>query len=57
MSKPDYLFKILMIGESGVGKSALLARFVDGSFEPNFISTIGVDFKIHYMKVDGKVRP
>lgn len=50
ISKPDYLFKILMIGESGVGKSALLARFVDGNFEPNFISTIGVDFKIHYMK-------
>lgn len=33
---------------------ALLARFVDGNFEPNFISTIGVDFKIHYMKLDGK---
>lgn len=52
ISKPDHQFKILMIGESGVGKSALLARFVDGNFEPNFISTIGVDFKIHYMKVD-----
>jgi len=54
ISKPDQLFKILMIGESGVGKSALLARFVDGNFEPNFISTIGVDFKIHYMKLGGK---
>ena len=51
ISRPDQQFKILMIGESGVGKSALLARFVDGNFEPNFISTIGVDFKIHYMRV------
>eukprot|EP00727_Mastigamoeba_balamuthi_P013120 m51a1_g8430 putative member ras oncogene family (230) ;mRNA; r:348101-349444 len=54
IAKPDHLFKILMIGESGVGKSALLSRFVDGNFEPNFISTIGVDFKIHYMKMDNK---
>ena len=52
IAKPDYLFKVLMIGESGTGKSALLARFVDGTFEPNFISTIGVDFKIHYMKTE-----
>ena len=53
IAKPDYLFKVLMIGESGTGKSALLARFVDGTFESNFISTIGVDFKIHYMKTEG----
>ena len=52
IAKPDYLFKVLMIGESGAGKSALLARFVDGTFESNFISTIGVDFKIHYMKTE-----
>lgn len=52
IAKPDYLFKVLMIGESGTGKSALLARFVDGTFESNFISTIGVDFKIHYMKTE-----
>jgi len=42
----DYLFKILIVGESGVGKSNLLLRFVDNKFEPSHISTIGVDFKI-----------
>jgi len=40
----DYLFKILLIGDSGVGKSSILLKFIDDSFSPNYISTIGVDF-------------
>jgi len=50
----DYLFKILMVGDSGVGKSSLLLRFTDDSFTGNFISTIGVDFKVRNTEVDGK---
>merc|ERR1712156_63901 len=51
----DYLFKVLMIGNSGVGKSCLLLRFADDQFQENFMPTIGVDFKIRTINVDEKV--
>eukprot|EP00252_Welwitschia_mirabilis_P001872 TRINITY_DN1183_c0_g3_i1.p1 TRINITY_DN1183_c0_g3~~TRINITY_DN1183_c0_g3_i1.p1 ORF type:complete len:204 (+),score=48.02 TRINITY_DN1183_c0_g3_i1:292-903(+) len=50
----DYLFKILLIGDSGVGKSCLLLRFADDSYLESYISTIGVDFKIRTVELDGK---
>ncbi len=40
----DYLFKLLLIGNSSVGKSSLLLRFVDNTWDDNFVPTIGVDF-------------
>ena len=51
----DYLFKILIIGDSGVGKSCILHRFTDDMFMENYISTIGVDFKIKTLDIDGKI--
>jgi len=49
----DYLYKLLIIGDSGVGKSCLLLRFADDIFTDSFISTIGVDFKIKTIDIDG----
>lgn len=63
----DNLLKLLVIGDSGititikriynsvgVGKSCLLLRFCDDSFTPSFITTIGIDFKIRIVDLDGK---
>ncbi|KAJ8755944.1 hypothetical protein K2173_024489 [Erythroxylum novogranatense] len=54
MPEYDYLFKLLLIGDSGVGKSCLLLRFADDSYIESYISTIGVDFKIRTVEQDGK---
>ena len=53
--KYDYLFKLLIIGESGVGKTCLLLRFTDDSFTANHLTTIGIDFKIKIINLEGKL--
>ncbi|BDA51556.1 Ras-related protein RAB1BV [Coccomyxa sp. Obi] len=50
----DYLIKLLLIGDSGVGKSCLLLRFSEDSFTSSFITTIGIDFKIKKILIDNK---
>ena len=50
----DYLIKLLLIGDSGVGKSCLLLRFSDDAFNTSFITTIGIDFKIRTVEIDNK---
>ena len=42
----DLFFKLLLIGDSGVGKTCIIFRFADNTFNSSFISTIGIDFKI-----------
>ncbi|KAJ8267973.1 hypothetical protein COCON_G00131450 [Conger conger] len=45
--------KLLIIGESGVGKSSLLLRFTEDTFDAEVAATIGVDFKVKTVAVDG----
>lgn len=52
----DFLFKVVMIGDSGVGKSNLLMRYTKGEFNLNSKSTIGVEFATKSIKTpDRKV--
>uniref|UniRef100_A0A0G4HVC1 Uncharacterized protein n=1 Tax=Chromera velia CCMP2878 TaxID=1169474 RepID=A0A0G4HVC1_9ALVE len=51
----DYLFKIVLIGDSGVGKSNLLSRFTRDEFNLESKSTIGVEFATKSVPTDGKI--
>ncbi|KAJ7294738.1 hypothetical protein O6H91_Y235900 [Diphasiastrum complanatum] len=51
----DYLFKVVLIGDSGVGKSNLLSRFTRNEFSLESKSTIGVEFATRSINVDGKL--
>lgn len=42
----DYMFKLLIIGNSSVGKTSFLYRYADDSFTSAFVSTVGIDFKV-----------
>jgi len=50
----DYLIKLILIGDSGFGKTCFLLRFADDGFTSSHISTIGIDFKIKTINIDGK---
>ncbi|XP_053937072.1 ras-related protein Rab-26 [Cuculus canorus] len=50
----DLAFKVMLVGDSGVGKTCLLVRFKDGAFlAGSFISTVGIDFRNKVLTVDG----
>ena len=51
----DYLLKILPVGDHGIGKTSLILRYVDDAFSDRYISTIGVDFRLKTITVDGFV--
>uniref|UniRef100_A0A8C5RLN5 small monomeric GTPase n=1 Tax=Laticauda laticaudata TaxID=8630 RepID=A0A8C5RLN5_LATLA len=46
ISNFDYMFKLLIIGNSSVGKTSFLFRYADDTFTPAFVSTVGIDFKV-----------
>jgi len=51
----DYLYKLLLIGDTGTGKSSLILRYVNCSFNDSYISTIGVDFKQKIIQLNGSL--
>lgn len=54
MSKQnEFLLKLLIIGDCGVGKTNILMRYCENSFKTSYVSTIGVDFKIKTLELDG----
>ena len=50
----DVLYKILLIGDSGVGKTSVILRFTKNIFQEEFLNSIGVDFKSKDLNIDGK---
>ena len=50
----DYLFKIVLIGDAGVGKTCVVQRFKSGTFVERHGNTIGVDFTMKTLNLDGK---
>ncbi len=51
----DHLFKVLLLGDSGTGKSSLILRYTEDTFNSSLVSSIGVDFKVKNKIIDGKV--
>lgn len=52
--KFDYLFKIIIIGDTGVGKSCLLNRYLENKFNALTKHTVGVEFGMRYINVNQK---
>ena len=52
---PDRVFKIVFIGDSGVGKTSFVQRFCNDSFKESFNTTIGVDFQVKLLSIDGRI--
>ena len=55
VDEPDFLFKFILIGDSRVGKTNFLSRFVHDKFNPDSISTIGVEFSSKSIEIEGKI--
>ena len=50
----EYIFKVPLIGNTGVGKTSLLLRLTDNTFNDQTITSIGVDFKVRYYELNGE---
>ena len=54
MLRYDTLYKLLVVGDSGVGKTSLIRRFVSGDFSGEFLTTIVIDFQMKVVQIEGK---
>ena len=54
-NKYEYSFKVLILGDSSVGKTCILLRFAEDSFSTQHVTTIGVDFRLKIVEIDGKL--
>ena len=54
MQEDVFVFKLIIVGDPGVGKTSLLLRYIENRFEEEYISTIGVDFYIQTLNIKGK---
>ena len=52
LQEHNYLFRICLLGDAGVGKTSILSRFCDNTFKENYNNTIGVDFRLITLKQD-----
>ena len=50
----DYMLKVLIIGNSAVGKTSMLVRYTDKTFTEAYVSTVGIDFKVKTLHRNGK---
>lgn len=51
----DFIFKVILIGDVGVGKTSALQRFKYGTYSERLVNTIGVDFSYKTFKMEGKI--
>ena len=52
--KYDMMAKVIIIGDSGIGKTVLITRFCESTFKESYVATIGVDFKIKTMNIGNR---
>ena len=55
MAEPDYFFKVILIGNSNVGKSSMLRNITGNIFEDSIDATVGMDFRVLCMKIEDKI--
>ena len=53
-SQYDYCFKILLLGDSSIGKTSLITRYTEGLFQLTHVATLGIDFKVKFVTLDSK---